>query len=73
MEIEAALKIRDALIVLSVALDIEFQTAAAQICFLDEEKFAILKDASETWVQFDKMNLVDRGKSLGITVNQKRG
>jgi len=68
MEIEAALKIREALMVLSVALDIEFQTAAAQICFLDEEKFKILKDASETWVRFDNMSLVDRGKALGITV-----
>jgi len=70
MEIRKALEIRKAIITLSDALDIKPKDIALNICFLDEEKYKILVAASETWEKFSNVDVVTRGKMLGIEITE---
>lgn len=70
MEINKALKVRDSLITLSEVLEMEFNQLVAQICFYDDVKFKILKDASDSWSEFENADIVTRGNMLGITITE---
>lgn len=68
METQKALDIKQALITLSDALGMEFNQIASRICFLDKDKGAILREASDTWNKFDNASIVERGEMLGINI-----
>ncbi|MCP4394504.1 MAG: hypothetical protein GY804_09605 [Alphaproteobacteria bacterium] len=69
MDINTALDIKNALITLSGALGQDFQRTASNVCFMNKEKFAILKEASDLWNEFQDADIVKRGEMLGITIN----
>jgi hypothetical protein len=68
MEINKALKVREALLTLADVLDCDAGKIAAQVCFFDDKKHAILLDAQKSWVKFYNCDIVGRGKMLGITI-----
>jgi hypothetical protein len=68
MNIQQALKIKEALLTLSDALNISAQDIASRVCFFDEDKFEKLKKASDLWNEFDNADIVERGAMLGIKI-----
>jgi hypothetical protein len=68
MDIEKALEIKKSLLTLMDVLNMEFNDLVAQICFYDDEKLKVLKEASDLWNKFDDADIVERGKMLGINV-----
>jgi hypothetical protein len=68
MEINEALEIKRALVVLGKALDLEPVQVASKVCFLDSNRFNILKEASELWNKFEDASLVERGAMMGMTI-----
>ena len=71
MNTHEAIEIVKALSLLSKTLNIEFRQACVNICLLDEDKYKILQNAVQLYVDFQDMNIVDRGKALGITVHER--
>jgi len=70
MTTQEALDIKKALLTLSDALNLDFNQVAARVCLLDDDKGAILKQASDLWNEFDDASMVDRGKMLGIEITE---
>jgi len=69
MDVNQALEIKNALLVLSKTLDIKFSVIASNVCFMDKEKFNILKEASDKWSEFENADIVERGEMLGINLH----
>ena len=69
MKTKQALKIKEAILTLSDYLDMTPQQVGSNVCFLDKERFAKLKAASDIWNTFDNADIVERGKMLGIEVS----
>lgn len=71
MEIQKALEIKKALIVLGDAVGIDPVKIASYIgLFIDAAQHEILIDASNKWNEFDSASLVERGNMLGITITE---
>jgi hypothetical protein len=70
MKTKEALEIKKAIICLADFLKIEPQNLVSSICFLDKEKFAKFKEASDLWNIFEESDIVTRGSLLGITITQ---
>ena len=68
MEIEKALEVKKALITLAEVLGYDIKKVASNVCFLDDDKYKILIEASNIWNKFDSATLIDRGKMLGIEI-----
>lgn len=64
-----ALEIKKALLTLADFLDMKPEQIASNICFLDKDRFAKLKKASDVWNKFDNTcDIVERGKLLGVEI-----
>lgn len=64
-----SLKIKEALLTLADYLDMTPEQVANNVCFLDKEKFAKLKKASEEWNKFDdEKDVRKRAEMLGYEV-----
>jgi hypothetical protein len=70
MKTQEALNIRDALITLSKALDMDIQKVASYVCLFDDKRYAVLKEASKIWNEFHDASIVERGKMMGIKITE---
>jgi hypothetical protein len=68
METKQALEIKKAILCLADFLKIEPLNVVSGICFLDKEKFAKFKEASDLWNIFEESDIFTRGSLLGITI-----
>jgi len=70
MEVQTALNVKKAIILLSEVTGIKFGDIAGSIGFFDNDGFEKLKEASVIWNDFESKNIVERGAMLGITVTE---
>lgn len=73
MEIEKALKVKEALITLSDVLGMNVNEVAANMCLFSKGRQKIIIDASEACNEFDNADIVKRGKMLGIEITECGG
>jgi len=69
MNTQKALEVKKAIITLSDVLGIEAQDLVNSICLLDKRRYSILKTASDIWNTFDDLDIVERGKMIGLNIS----
>jgi hypothetical protein len=66
-----AIEIKKALMTIADFLEIEPQSVASSICFLDKKRSDKFIEASKLWNSFDnEEDIVKRGEMLGIKVEK---
>ena len=68
MTTQEALEVRSALLTLSKLLGITPQQLVNSICLLDKERFAVLKEASTIWNEFEDSSFEGKAELLGYEV-----
>ena len=71
LEMNEALEIKKALVLLAVFTGTTPQALVSSICFLDKKMFKLFKDASDKWNSFeDEKDIVKRGAMIGIKITK---
>lgn len=68
MTYKEAIEVKKALLVLAEYLGVTPEKVASNVCFFDREKWKKLIEASNLWNEFEDMNIVERGRVLGIKI-----
>lgn len=70
MDIQTALKIKEAFLTLSKFTGVDAQQIANRISLFDNELMAKFKQASKVWNEFDDASIEQRAAMLGITLHK---
>lgn len=68
METRKAIDITDALGVLAAAFDSDVTHIAALVCFMDDKRIAVMREAIDESNKFYGSDVVSRGKMLGLDI-----